>query len=75
MPDNIIYKLYPRVLKETKLEIVNTLKTVGNLSLCQGSVPVDWKAANITKILRKRQKYTRELHVYQLDVSSEEKMF
>ena len=53
-PDNI----YPRVLKETKLEIVNALKTVFNLSLSQGSVPADWKAANVTPIFKKGDRNT-----------------
>ena len=48
-PDDI----YPRVLKETKNEIADALKTIFNLSLRQGSVPVDWKAANVTPIYKK----------------------
>ncbi len=50
-PDN----LYPRVLKETKSEIGDALKTVLNLSLRQGSVPAHWKAANVTPIFKKRR--------------------
>ena len=49
-PDNI----YPKVLKETKSEIVDTLKTVFNLSLRQGTVPADWKSANVTPIFKKK---------------------
>ncbi len=60
-PDSI----YPRVLKETKSESVDALKTVYNLSLRQGCVPVDWKATNVTPVFQKRrQKYTRELQGY-----------
>ncbi len=53
-PDNI----YPRVLKETKSEIADALKTVFNLFLCQGSVPADWKAANVTPISKKGDRNT-----------------
>ena len=45
-PDNI----YPKVLKETKNEIANTLKTIFNLSLHQGTVHADWKSGNVTPI-------------------------
>ncbi len=48
-PDNI----YSRVLKETKTENTDALKTVFNLSLRQGSAPVDWKTTNVTSILKK----------------------
>ncbi len=36
-PDNI----YPRVVKETKRETADALKTIFNLSLWQGSVPAE----------------------------------
>ncbi len=42
-PDNV----HRKVLKETNREIVHALKTVFNLSLRRGSVPGDWKAAEI----------------------------
>ncbi len=48
-PDNI----HPRVLKETKSEIADALKTVVDLSSRQGSVPADWKVANVTPIIKK----------------------
>ncbi len=38
-PDNI----YPKILKETKSEIVDTLTSLFNLSLRRGIVPVDWE--------------------------------
>ncbi len=53
-PDNI----YPIVLKEAKHEIVDSLKTVFNLSLRQGSVTDDWKAANVTSIFKKGDRNT-----------------
>ncbi len=43
--------IYPKVLKETKLKIVDAHKTVFNLSLRQGFIPVDWKATNVTSSL------------------------
>ena len=43
-PDNI----YPRILKETKSEIVDTLTSLFNLSVQRGLVSADWKTANIT---------------------------
>ena len=46
-------EIYPRILKETKFEIVNALKSLFNLSLQQGLVPADWKAANVTPIFKK----------------------
>lgn len=53
-PDNI----YPRVLKETKCEIADALKTVYNLSLREGSVPADWKATDVTPIFKKGDRNT-----------------
>ena len=48
-PDNI----FPRILKETKNEIVNSLTSIFNKSLQQGIVPADWKTANVTPIFKK----------------------
>ncbi len=53
-PDNI----YPTVLKETKSETADAPKTVFNLYLRQGSVPADWKAANVTPIFKKGKRNT-----------------
>ncbi len=46
--------IYPRVLKETKCEIADALKTIFNLSLRQGSVPADFKPANVTPVYKKK---------------------
>ena len=48
-PDNI----FPKILKETKNEIVNSLTSIFNNSLQQGIVPGDWKTANVTPIFKK----------------------
>ena len=48
-PDNI----HPTLLKETKSEIVDTLTSLFNISLCQGLVLADWKTANVTPIFKK----------------------
>ncbi len=50
-PDNI----YPKILKETKNEIVDALTSIFNLSLRRSLVPVDWKTANIIPIFIKRK--------------------
>ncbi len=48
-PDDI----YPKILKETKNEIVGTLTSLFNKSLSQGLVPADWKTANVTPVFKK----------------------
>ena len=48
-PDNI----FPKILKETKNEIVPLLASLFNKSLQQGVVPNDWKTANVTPIFKK----------------------
>ena len=46
-------EIYPKILKETKHEIVGALKSLFNSSIQQGFVPADWKAANVTPIYKK----------------------
>ncbi|XP_053112296.1 calcium uptake protein 3, mitochondrial isoform X3 [Hemicordylus capensis] len=48
-PDGI----HPRVLKELKCEIAHLLAKIFNLSLKSGSVPEDWRVANVTPIFKK----------------------
>ncbi len=50
-PDNI----YLKILKETKSEIVDALTSLFKLSIRCGIVPADWKAANITPIIKKKE--------------------
>lgn len=46
-------KIYPRVLKETKLQISKSLCILFNKFLIDGKVPSDWKCANVTPIFKK----------------------
>ncbi len=48
--------MYPKILKETKSDIVDVFTSIFNLSLRQDLVPADWKAANINPILKKMNK-------------------
>ncbi len=50
--------IYPKFLKETKFEIVNVFETVFTLSLPQGSIPADWKTANVTSVFKKGHRST-----------------
>ena len=45
----------PRVLKEARNEFAKPLTTLFNKSLQLGIMPDDWKLANVTPILKKRQ--------------------
>ena len=51
-PDNF----YPRILKNVKNNIAKHLTTMFNLSLQQGTMPQDWKDANVTPIFKKGSK-------------------
>eukprot|EP00061_Rhincodon_typus_P001655 g15386.t1 len=48
-PDN----LHPRVLKEVALEIVDALVVIFQDSIDSGTVPADWRVANVTPIFKK----------------------
>ncbi len=48
-PDDI----YPKIVKETKNEILGELISLFNKSISQGSVLADWKRANVTPIFKK----------------------
>ena len=48
-PDN----LHPRVLKEVALEIVDALVVIFQDSVDSGTVPADWRVANVTPIFKK----------------------
>ena len=48
-PDN----LHPRVLKEVALEIVDALVVIFQDSIDSGTVPADWRVANVTLIFKK----------------------
>ncbi len=45
--------IYPIILKETEDEISGALASLFNMSLLQGLVPANWKAANVTPIFKK----------------------
>ena len=46
----------PRVLKEAKCELVKPLTLLFNTSMQSGSMPDDWKLANVTPIFKKGSK-------------------
>ena len=46
-----------RVLKECRSEIGPVLTYIYNASLAQGSVPDDWRHANVAPIYKKGEKY------------------
>ena len=48
-PDN----LHPRVLKEFADQLCEPLAKIFNMSLTEGVLPLEWKAANITAIFKK----------------------
>ncbi|XP_053155158.1 uncharacterized protein LOC128346183 [Hemicordylus capensis] len=45
--------MHPRVFKELKCELADLLAKIYNLSLQSGSVPEDWRVANVTWIFKK----------------------
>ena len=45
--------LHPRVLKEVALEIVDALVIIFQCSIDSGSVPVDWRVANVIPLFKK----------------------
>ena len=49
--------LSARVLKECSSEITPILALIYNESLAQGTVPDDWRQANVAPIFKKREKY------------------
>ena len=49
--------LSARVLKECSSEITPILALIYNDSLAQGTVPDDWRQANVAPIFKKREKY------------------
>ena len=50
----------PRLLKNISMEIAHPLTVIFNLSLQEGSVPLDWRTANITPIYKKGPKNLAE---------------
>jgi len=52
-PDNI----GPRLLRELSEQIASPLTTIIQQSLHDGTVPGDWRKANITPVFKKGQKY------------------
>eukprot|EP00061_Rhincodon_typus_P005232 g24496.t1 len=52
--------LHPRVLKEIAEEIVEALVMIFQESLESGSVPEDWKIANVTPLFKKRLRQKTE---------------
>ena len=64
-PNNI----NPKILKETKSKIVDTLWITFNLPLSQGSFPSDWITASVTPIFKLGdRKHPRELQAYWFDI-------
>ena len=49
--------LSARVLKECSYEIAHILTLIYNGSLAQGSVPDDWRQANVAPVFKKGEKY------------------
>ena len=49
--------LNARILKECRSEIAPILALIYNESLAQGTVPDDWRQANVAPILKKGEKY------------------
>ena len=49
--------LSARVLKECSSEIARILALIYNETLAQGTVPDDWRQANVVPIFKKREKY------------------
>ena len=45
--------LHPRVLKEVAPEIVDALMIIFQCSIDSGSVPVDWRVANVIPLFKK----------------------
>jgi hypothetical protein len=45
--------LHPRVLKETREQLADSLTHIFNLSMESGEVPEDWRVANVTAIFKK----------------------
>lgn len=45
--------IHPRVLKELSEELCDVMADIFNTSLCEGSLPMDWKTANISAIFKK----------------------
>ena len=53
MPDG----LSARVLKECSSKIAHILALIYNETLAQGTVPDDWRQANVAPIFKKGEKY------------------
>ena len=45
--------LHPRVLKESREQLADSLTIIFNLSMENGEVPEDWRVANVTAIFKK----------------------
>ena len=52
-PDGI----HPRILKESACSVSVALAKIFNISLCQGSLPVDWKGGAVVPIFKKGDKH------------------
>ena len=53
------YGLSARVLKECSSDISPILALIYNESLAQGTVPDDWRLANVGPVFKKGEKYNR----------------